>query len=207
MQIPSQSKDPLKTTLKLTLMGGLALGGLYWATQQAKARKLPPQQIVQQVDKSRLMGTWYEISRFPNLFQGDDQIGGTDNYYPKANGEIEVIYKYHEKSFDNPEKQMKGKLFQHEKDVPTGKFKVQFFWPISADYWIIELDDNYDYMAIGYPDRSMLWIMSRRPEMNPKTYQALLERLTKQGYDVSRLMKIPQPDNAPVMAPPTKIGT
>ena len=63
-------------------------------------------------------------------------------------------------------------------------------------------DENYDYMAIGYPDRSMLWIMSRRPEMQPDVYGALLERLKAQQYDVSRLMKIPQPDNAPVMGPP-----
>lgn len=199
-------KDPLKTTLKLSLIGGLALGGLYWAAQSAKARKMPEQSIVAKVDKDRLMGTWYEISRFPNLFQGDDQVGGTDNYYPKANGDIEVIYKYHEKSFDAPEKQMKGKLFREAKDEPTGKFKVQFFWPITADYWIIDLDDNYEYMAVGYPDRSMLWIMSRHPEVKPEIYNAMLERLKAQHYEVDRLMKIPQPDNAPVIPVPTKSG-
>lgn len=197
-------KDPLKTTLKLTLMGGLALGGLYWAAQSARARKLPEQKIVSHVDKERLMGTWYEISRFPNLFQGNDQVAGTDNYYPKANGEIEVIYKYREKSFDNPEKQMKGKLFRDAKDAPTGRFKVQFFWPITADYWIIDLDENYEYMAVGYPDRSMLWIMSRHPEVKPEIYQGILERLKAQHYDVERLIKIPQPDDAPVIPVPTK---
>lgn len=196
------SKDPLKTALKLSLIGGVALGGFYLAAQRASARKMPEQHIVENVNKDRLLGTWYEIARIPNLFQGDDQVAGTDNYYPKANGDMEVIYKYKEKSFDGPEKQMKGKLFQEPQYASTGRFKVQFFWPFNADYWIIDLDENYDYMAIGYPDRSMLWIMSRRPEMQPDVYGALLERLKAQQYDVSRLMKIPQPDNAPVMGPP-----
>lgn len=196
------SKDPLKTALKLSLMGGIALGGLYLAAQRASARKMPEQKIVQKVDQDRILGTWYEISRIPNFFQGDDHVASTDNYYPKANGEMEVIYRYKEKSFDNPEKQMKGRFFREEKDVPTGRFKVQFFWPFSADFWIIDLDEDYDYLAVGYPDRSMLWIMSRRPEMKPEVYQALLERLKAQHYDVSRLRKIPQPDGAPVMTPP-----
>ncbi len=198
------SKYTAKTALKASLIGGVALGGIYLAAKAAKARKMPAQNIVQNVDKDKLMGTWYEIARFPNPFQGKDQVAGTDNYYPKANGEIEVIYKYRVKSFDGPEKQIKAKMFREEKDKPTGKFKFQAFWPITADYWIIDLDKDYQYMAIGYPNRDMLWIMSRKPEIDDATYAALLSRLqTEQLYDVSRLMKVPQPDTAGIMPVPT----
>ena len=193
-----------KTALKASLIGGIALGGIYLAARSAKARRMPQQNIVQNIDKTKLMGTWYEISRFPNAFQGKDQIGGTDNYYPMANGDIEVIYKYKTNSFDNPEKQLKAKMFQDQKDIPTGKFKFQAFWPIVADYWIIDLDTDYQYMAIGYPNRDMLWIMSRKPEMDETTYSALLKRLkNEQLYDVSRLVKVPQPDSAVVMPVPS----
>ena len=52
------SKDPLKTALKLSLIGGVALGGFYLAAQRASARKMPEQHIVENVNKDRLLGTW-----------------------------------------------------------------------------------------------------------------------------------------------------
>ena len=36
----------------------------------------------------------------------------------------------------------------------NAKLKVSFFWPFSGDYWIIELDNNYQYVVIGHPERN-----------------------------------------------------
>ena len=203
----SQRKT-LRTALVASLAGGIALGGLYLGAKAAQARKLPPLNIVQNVDKERLMGNWYEIARIPNFFQGDDHVASMDRYYPKDNGEVEVHYAYRLKTFDSPEKIMKARMYREQKDKPTGKFKIQFFWPITADYLIIDLDKDYRYMAIGYPDRSMLWIMSRDPEMDPREYSALLSRLqTEQAYDVSKLVKIPQPSSAKPVTEPAKSGS
>jgi apolipoprotein D and lipocalin family protein len=71
----------------------------------------------------------------------------------------------------------------------NAKIKVSFFWPFSGDYWIIDLEENYEYAVVGHPSRKYLWILSRTPEMDDVTYNLILEKLRIQFYIVSKLMK------------------
>ena len=59
----------------------------------------------------------------------------------------------------------------------NAKLQVQFFWPFRGDYWVIELDDDYQYAVVGHPDRSYLWILSRTPQMEDSLYNDLMERI------------------------------
>ena len=74
----------------------------------------------------------------------------------------------------------------------NAKLKVTFFWPFSGDYWIINLGPNYEYAVVGEPGRDYLWILSRTPQMDEATYDVLLERIARQGYDPGRLVRTPQ---------------
>ncbi len=186
----------------ISLAGGVLAGIWFYKSSRARAQQ-ESQEIVDHVDLRRLMGTWYEIARFPNLFQKEDWVGATDNYYPQENGEIEVIYRYHEKQFDAPLKEIKAKMWREPKDAPSGKFKYQALWPFTVDYWVIELGTEYEYLVIGYPNHNMLWIMSRTPSLDEGTYRGILERVANQGYDVSKLIKVPQPSHARAILAPT----
>jgi apolipoprotein D and lipocalin family protein len=73
------------------------------------------------------------------------------------------------------------------------KLKVQFFWPFRGDYWIIALDPEYRYAAVGHPSRDYLWILARTPTLDPMLYRALAARLEAQGYDLTRLRLTRQP--------------
>jgi apolipoprotein D and lipocalin family protein len=71
--------------------------------------------------------------------------------------------------------------------------KVQFFWPFRGDYIIIDLDEKeYQYAVVGHPSRDYLWILSRTPQMNDETYTDILSKISKQGYDLDRIIKYPQ---------------
>ena len=45
---------------------------------------------------------------------------------------------------------------------------------------------------VGHPSREYLWILSRTPQMDERTYEAILDRLRAQGYDLSLLLRTPQ---------------
>jgi apolipoprotein D and lipocalin family protein len=30
---------------------------------------------------------------------------------------------------------------------------VEFFWPFKGDYWILTLDDDYQYAMVGHPSK------------------------------------------------------
>ena len=58
-----------------------------------------------------------------------------------------------------------------------------------GDYWIVDLDDRYDLVAVSEPSREYLWILSRSPVVDPSRYAALLARLSAMGLDTGRLEK------------------
>ena len=72
------------------------------------------------------------------------------------------------------------------------KWEVQFIWLFTLDYWVIDLDENYDYAIIGEPDRENLWILSREPIVNKKLLSKIIERTKSKGYDLSSLILTPQ---------------
>jgi apolipoprotein D and lipocalin family protein len=74
----------------------------------------------------------------------------------------------------------------------NAEWAVQFLWPFKAPFLVIDLSPDYRHTTIGYPDRSLIWIMSREPAMSEKDYAAALETARAQGYDISRIVKVPQ---------------
>ena len=147
----------------------------------------PPLQVVSYVDLNKYLGAWYEIARFPNRFQ-EGCVGTSAHYTLLQDGKIGVLNQCRKGSLNGEISSAKGKAWVVDKKT-NAKIKVSFFWPFSGHYWIIDLGENYEYAVVGHPDRKYLWILSRKPEMDEVTYQLILERLRKQSYDVSKLMK------------------
>jgi apolipoprotein D and lipocalin family protein len=79
-------------------------------------------------------------------------------------------------------------------DTSSPKLEVRFapawlsFIPaVWGDYWVIDLDSEYQLVAVSEPRREYLWVLSRSPTVKQEAYAALLERLRRSGFDTSRL--------------------
>ena len=77
-------------------------------------------------------------------------------------------------------------------DVRFAPKFLSFLSAVWGDYWILDLDENYNYAAVGDPKRENLWILSREPKMNDAVYQNILRRLEKMGFEPGKLVKTPQ---------------
>ncbi len=155
-----------------------------------RGEAMNPPSVVQHVDLERYLGTWHEIARYPNRFQ-KGCVDTTATYTFRDDGKVKVLNECREGGPDGPVKRAEGKAWVV--DPETGaKLKVQFFWPFSGAYWIIDLGENYEYAVVGHPKRKYLWILSRRPEMDELVYEGILDRLVRNGYDPARLMKTGQ---------------
>ena len=148
---------------------------------------LPPLQTVSHVDLSRYMGRWYEIASFPQWFQ-KGCVATTATYTLREDGDVTVLNECRDKTPDGKERNARGKAWVVD-SKSNARLKVRFFWPFSGDYWIIDLSKDYEYAVVGHPNRKYLWILSRSPQMDPVLYEEILERLKKQHYDVTRLVK------------------
>jgi apolipoprotein D and lipocalin family protein len=169
------------------LFVGIALIALGCGSHTPELRTVP------QVDLNRYTGKWYEIATIPSWFQ-KDCVGTTASYSLRDDGTIRVENVCHEKTLDGPERSIVGKAWVTDRNT-FARLEVQFFWPISGPYWIIALDPQYRYAMVGHPSREYLWILSRAPQMNDALYEDLLTKAERQGYDVQRVQRTPQPAN------------
>lgn len=144
-------------------------------------------QTVPYVDLERYAGVWYEISSFPiRPVKGCRCVTATYGLTDK--GYVTVLNRCIR---NGKESSIEGKAFIKDPNT-NAKLSVQFFWPFRGKYWIIELDDNYQYAAVGHPNRNYLWILSRTPQMDPAVYEDLRERVKAKGFDLSRLRLMEQ---------------
>ena len=148
-------------------------------------------QTVPSVDLERYLGKWYEIASFPQRFQ-KGCTGTTAEYSKRDDGDIRVINTCFKPNLEGAKKQIEGKAWVADKKT-NSKLKVQFFWPFSGHYWIIELDEaGYSYAVVGAPNRKYLWILSRTPQIEESLYQNLVQKAQAKGFDIGKLNKTPQ---------------
>ena len=161
------------------------------AAPQSSPREPAPLRTVSHVDLARYTGTWYEIASYPQRFQ-KGCTATTAVYTLREDGTIEVVNRCNRDSLDGRETIARGRarVVDH---ASNAKLEVSFFWPFWGAYWIIDLDPEYRFAVVGHPSRKYLWILSRTRTMDPPVYSAILERLSAQGYDVSRLRVTIQP--------------
>lgn len=148
---------------------------------------------VKSLDLNRYLGTWYEIARFPHSFE-KNLVGVTATYSLREDGKIEVLNQGYKYTLDGEKSKAVGKAKIPDQTEP-GRLKVSFFWIFYADYNVLELDENYQYVMIGSSSPKYFWILSRTPQMWPETYEMLLEKARKRGYNLTQLYKVPQPVN------------
>jgi apolipoprotein D and lipocalin family protein len=169
-----------------------------WATQaHAEAPNVSsPLTTVPRLDIARYLGTWYEIAKFPNRFQRMCAANTQAEYRGLESGQIEVINRCQKASGEMAEAVGKARLVG---EAGSPKLQVRFapawlsFLPmVWGNYWVIDLDDNYQLAAVSEPQREYLWILSRTPKVEPAVYAALLKRLQTQGFDTQRLEFSPQ---------------
>jgi lipocalin len=119
-------------------------------------------------------------------------VGVTATYTLRDRGKIEVVNRGFRDSFLGEPKEIRGTAVIPDPKDP-GKLKVYFFPFIGADYWILDLDQqDYQYALVGSSSPNCLWILSRTPEMDPRTYERLVEKAVQRGLPVEKLIKVPQ---------------
>jgi apolipoprotein D and lipocalin family protein len=158
----------------------------------AATAKEPELNAVDSVEFDRYLGTWYEIASYPAWFQRDC-TAVTALYSLRDDGLIKVVNSCRKGSPDGKLKQTTGRAKVIDTDT-NAKLKVSFFGPCWGNYWIIDLDSDYQWAVVGEPKRKYLWILSRTRSMDDGIYDRILARLPNKGYDPDGLHRTVQPD-------------
>ena len=178
----------LATLLCLSALSAFANGNAGGSESPTSSNGL---RTVPFLDVARYMGTWYEIAKYPNWFQKKCIGGAKADYSLMSDGRVKVINRCRIEGGGVSE--ALGVARQVGAST-SPKLKVRFapawlsFLPfVWGDYWVIELDDDYQLAAVSEPKRKYLWILSRAPKVDPVSYNALLTRLRQKGFDLDKL--------------------
>jgi apolipoprotein D and lipocalin family protein len=142
-----------------------------------------PLPTTKQVDLERYQGTWYEIARYKHFFERGCKNVSAE--YTLEADQVRVTNRC-TKIDDNATKEAHGVAYAS--DTTNAKLRVSFFRPFYGDYWILDLDKNYQYALVGAPNREYLWILNRTKKMQKNTLDAIVAKLDTLGFDANKLI-------------------
>jgi apolipoprotein D and lipocalin family protein len=161
--------------------------------------RLPPLEAqTKVVDVQKLMGKWYVVAVIPNFIEKEGKVFNETEVYEwnEEKKRISVTMEYSKGSFEGPRTQLlqHGWVYNHE----TGsEWRVSpkiscCVLPVKLKYIIIDSADDYSHMTVGYPDRSLLWIMTREPNPAESKMESMIQACVAQGYDSTAIKQVPQ---------------
>jgi apolipoprotein D and lipocalin family protein len=149
-----------------------------------------PVTLASQVDLQRFMGDWYVIANIPTRIE-EGAFNSKDSYRLDADGTVATTFSFNADGYTGPRKSYDSRGYVVA-DTNNAVWGQQYVWPIKADYRISYLSADYKYTVIARDKRDYVWIMSRTPTMPDAELERLKAFVKTQGYDVSKLQKVPQ---------------
>lgn len=148
------------------------------------AQQNPPT-TVKYVDLKRYVGLWYEVAKIPNSFQGQCIKNTTAKYTLTEDGEIKVTNSCIDEDGEVDDASGVVRVVDKKSNAKLEVSFVSFLgWrPFWGDYWIIGLDENYQWAIVGTPNRKYGWVLSRTPNLDNTTLDKILGIIKDQGYD------------------------
>lgn len=175
----------MKTTNRIFtfLLGVVTLGSYACST-------IPKGAVaVQEFEKEKYLGKWFEIARFDFKFERNlDHT--TAEYSLNDNGTIKVV----NRGFNilkNKWSQATGKA-KFVGNPTVAMLKVSFFGPFYAGYNVIAIDKDYKYALVAGANLNYLWILSRETTIPDNVKKEYIQKAKSIGFDTSKLMWIKQ---------------
>jgi apolipoprotein D and lipocalin family protein len=151
---------------------------------------LKPVALVPDVDLPRFMGDWHVIAAIPTAFEKGAH-NPMDSYTLEADGTIATTFSFNADRFGGKLKTYQSRGYVLDPATPA-IWGQQYIWPFKADYRISYLSSDYSQTVIAREKRDHVWIMARTKTISEADLARLTAFVAEQGYDVSKLERMPQ---------------
>lgn len=150
---------------------------------------------VKEVDIPKYMGTWY-VWAGRTTFMEKGAYNAIERYsWNEEKKRVDIDFTFRQSAFDGELKKIPQKAWIDNSTDWAGsgaKWSVSPFWPLKFDYLIIALDPAYQWVAIGVPSGSYLWIMGREQVAPQSKINEIVEQLKVLGYPTQDIEIVPQ---------------
>lgn len=174
----------MKTNGTILSAFALALGGLLiLGPNRALADKTDPS-VMTSVDLQRYAGLWHEIAHAPNFFQRSC-LRSTAEYAVTSPTSLSVKNVCYKAGHDTSSIEGTARIVDESQPA---KLKVRFNFFARGDYWIVDLDPDYQWAIVSGPRKKSLFILSRTAPMEPALLASLLAKLKEKGFNTDELI-------------------
>ncbi len=153
---------------------------------------------VQNLDVNQYLGFWHQLAAIPQNFAKDCVRNSSAEYSLLEDGTIEVLNSCEQE--DGTVSVAEGRARVNDKFKTPSKLEVTFvkalgnwIWAFSGDYWVIDLESNYQWALVGHPELSGLYILSREPALSNDVLKAMRDKVEAVGYDSCDILMTPTP--------------
>lgn len=181
-----------------SLLRAVVVVGLAGLVGCAASQRKAPLRTVSHVDLPRYSGEWRVIANIP-YFAEEGCVDSADTYVLREDGAIDNVFSYRKPSFASPVRRVKA-LARVVDRRTNAQWEVTFFGILRFPYYIVALDRDYQWAAVGHPSRRYGWILARSRSLPDATYGEILKRMENIGYVREQFVKVPQAEG-PVLPP------
>lgn len=164
----------------------ISSGPAFADEQMAPTAKEPTP--VEDFELDRYLGKWHQLALIPMSFQEQCKKNTTATYSLAEQGLVRVVNRCTTESGEESEAEARARVNEDygkpsTLEVTFAKLLGYWLWFAAGDYWVIDLDKNYETAIVGHPELTYGWILSRKPAVGIDRYKELAATLVRQGYD------------------------
>lgn len=155
--------------------------GCMFASLAAAAPALPAApKPVKSAGLNLYTGRWYQVGQIVKT-NNHPCPGGTDDFAPNAKGRLTVTIACRS-----------GRRIRAGVTILPGsgntRFRMSFFGGlIRQEYWLLNYAADQSWALMATPGGNYLWLLARRPSLDPATRARALASIKALGYDTARL--------------------
>lgn len=159
----------------------------------AKSDQQSPLPFPKEFVSSKYLGKWYEAARLPTPAQKDGTLATAEYSVGEKENEIIVF----NTAYDSDGKQLaniKGKAQIQPGNPPRLIVSFGPVTPTEPNYFVMYVDEKYQYAVVGRPNRKSLFILARTVPVPQEKLSELVAIAKKAGFDTDKLEYDAWPD-------------
>lgn len=175
----------LKRALPIAIAGGLIVAMSPALAADGRAMLAGPSDFTMK----QIEGDWHILAHIPYFIERN-RVAPTIRFEPRGDGKYFEYFTARKGGFDAQPKTFKQVTWAPDAARPY-RLRTRLFYVVPAHYSVLWIDEAVGLALLGTEDRDKAWIFSRKPRIDAAAYEMALREFSRQGFDATRILRIP----------------